>query len=80
MERGTEFRPVTVWKGKLFASKNQDIIELNREIRNWLARNIGSGTWETKLTLDEKSWDTFITITFDIEAEEDAMAFKLRWL
>lgn len=82
MEKTTVLRPVQVWMMHMYSPKNKDLAAFNREIRNWLARNIGSGSWETKMIalhrLDNN--EPYIEVTFDLNAEEDAMAFKLRWM
>ncbi|KKN44285.1 hypothetical protein LCGC14_0694900 [marine sediment metagenome] len=61
------------WYIKIYVPDDKDPTSFNREIRNWLARNIGSGTWETECGVD------YVGVYFDIEAETDVMAFKLAW-
>ncbi len=61
---------------------SEDLTGYNRELRNWLARNIGSGTWETELKYrdDPYSCDgAYVLVTIDKGADEDAMAFRLAW-
>ena len=79
MKIGKDFILGQVWIAELSAPKGIGPAEYNREIRNWLARNIGSESWETSLTGIEFTDVPRVRVTFDIDAEEDAMAFKLRW-
>ncbi len=74
MKRVLAQRYVPVWQTKVIPKKDQSLTSLNREIRDWLGENIGSGSWETKLQ------GNYVEITFDIDAEDDAMAFKLTWV
>ena len=68
-----------VWQTRVYPKEDQNVLGLQLEIRNWLVENIGSSTWETELRDHRYGNLTYIRVTFDIEAEEDAMAFKLRW-
>lgn len=73
-------RGCKVWEVILKTPKDTDVTEYNRCIRNWLARNIGSGTWDTSLTGMEFHDIAEVRVIFDLDAEVDATAFKLRWL
>ena len=78
MERMMEKRYVEVWSMKLYPPEDIDLTAFNREIRNWLGQNIGSGSWETELS-GTLAIPLYVKVIFDIEAEEDAMAFKIVW-
>ncbi len=67
------------WYMKIYVPDETIPSSFNREIRNWLARNIGSGTWETECKVDVSKNRFYIGVYFDIEAETDVMAFKLAW-
>lgn len=59
---------------------NDDLQELNREIRDWLGQNCEC-TWETKWIKDNGRYMDKVGVYFDLESnEEDMMAFKLRWM
>jgi len=73
MEKRMKMALVPHWFMEVPEKGNQSVVELNREIRNWLAREIGSGSWETEIT------SRAVRVYFDLEAEDDAMAFKLGW-
>ncbi len=73
-------RYVPVWGFKMYPPENRELTKFNRQLRNWLAVNIGCGTWETEMKGDGRWGDAYILVTIDKDAEEDAMAFKLRWL
>ena len=73
-------RGCQVWEVILTTPKDIGPVEYNRYIRSWLTRNTGSGTWETNLTGMEFTDIAEVRVIFDIDAKEDAMAFKLRWL
>lgn len=79
MHRIVATRNVIVWQTRVYPKEDQTVTALNREIRDWLGENIGSGTWETELREHRHGRSSYVQITFDIEAEDDAMAFKLRW-
>ncbi len=48
MEQITKQRYVLVWCMKVYPPEDTDLANFNREIRNWLAQNVGSGSWETE--------------------------------
>lgn len=50
---------------------------LNREVRNWCARNLGSGSWETQY--DNTKTETIVGVYIDMDQPDHAMAVKLRW-
>lgn len=62
------------WYIRIYIPDDKFPTIFNREIRNWLAINIGSGTWETKCEVE------YVGVYFDMDAEGDAMAFKLAWI
>ncbi len=72
-------RRCNVWCARIFVPKNTDPIEYNYQIRNWLESNVSSGTWETSLTGVDFTDTPKVRVIFDLNAKEDAMAFKLRW-
>jgi len=63
----------------LTTPKDIDVIEYHRDIRSWLTSNIGTETWDTNLTGMEFIDIAEVRVIFDLDAEVDAMAFKLRW-
>lgn len=68
------------WYIKIYVPGGKVPTTFNREIRNWLARNIGSGTWETEYKVDTSKNQFYVGIYFDMDAKEDVMAFKLAWI
>lgn len=89
MERSAEKINAIVWMMRIYPKKGQSLSSLNREIRNWLGENIGSGSWETELSSGSRGGSyserrdpllSHVKVMFDTNAEEDAMAFKLAWL
>jgi len=85
MESITALRYVPVWGFKMYLpDDNEDLTGYNKELRNWLARNIGSGTWETEVKYPNNQYsrdydDAYVLVTIDKGADEDAMAFRLAW-
>jgi hypothetical protein len=57
---------------------NPDLATLNRDIRNWCARNLDAGSWETQLDSNDQN-ETVVGVYIDLDQADYAMAVKLRW-
>ncbi len=80
MEIRTRMEPVNKYYFEVVAKENENIANLNREIREWLAQNCGC-TWETDWIVHQPAGKVDVVgIYFDLDTpEEEMMAFKLTW-
>ena len=85
MEIRTLMEPVDKYYFKLQLPPKKTHDAFNREIRNWLGQNCQC-TWETHwesiqdLSQMKTQKTQSLEVYFDLDsAEEDLMAFKLRW-
>lgn len=66
---------------KIFLSKNINVINaIMKEMAEWLNENVGANSWQFGKLFMVRALSGLISVSYLFLLEEDAMAFKLRWL